>query len=117
MTTTPHRFLFHHSLRTANGFLKSAHMFSSQHIFDVLEFPALRRVKPLPKRRRTAIDPKTKDPAEATVESPSALASTLSAYYRPLLGAGGTALEDIDSRHVDPADRAGRDETDSGDGD
>ncbi|TCD71798.1 hypothetical protein EIP91_003141 [Steccherinum ochraceum] len=68
-------------------------------IFDVPELPALRRVKPLPKRRRTLdntppedVDRSSSPGPDATAEELIAHADTLSAqmalqsYYMPILG-------------------------------
>lgn len=106
-------------------------------IFDVPEFPTLRRVKPLPKRRRTldtapleeADDPPALLTPDAIAEELIAQADTLSAqmalqsYYMPILGGvqelfkndqenGGSTPVDLSSMGYG----GGHDE-DSGDGD
>ena len=102
-------------------------------IFDVPEFPPLRRVVPLPKRRRTIIDPTTEHATESngpqavpvldkdngngevkttSVTTPDELASVLStsmalnSYYMPLFHGGTSDLfkDDIDLRHVNPTE-------------
>ncbi|KAI5121880.1 hypothetical protein M0805_001086 [Coniferiporia weirii] len=114
-------------------------------LFDAPEFPPLRRVIALPKRRRTidpAFDVPIKDGPTATDHlaegdnqtTPGELASTLTtsmalqSYYTPLFnGVQEMFKDDIDSRHVDPGDLAarahtqedgyGRDDGDREDGD
>ncbi|KAL5537028.1 hypothetical protein ACEPAF_851 [Sanghuangporus sanghuang] len=94
-------------------------------IFDIPEFPSLRRVIPLPKRRRTIDTPLLSHvPVDAQVAqargssgdiqtTPDELANTLStsmaltnSYYVPLFhGAADLRKDDdIDTRHVNPAE-------------
>ncbi|KAH8116312.1 hypothetical protein DFH11DRAFT_1542351 [Phellopilus nigrolimitatus] len=112
-------------------------------IFDVPEFPPLRRVVPLPKRRRiidatSNILPKSiqAERERQSQTTPDELAHTLStsmalhSYYMPLFNGAPSALfknDDIDARHVDPTDLTphagddgyadGRDNGDRDDGD
>lgn len=61
-------------------------------IFDVPEFPTLRRVKPLPKRRRTLVPQTTMpDPDQVATANPSFLASALDGLQLP--GPNATAEE------------------------
>ena len=117
---------------------------ASSPIFDVPEFPTLRRVKPLPKRRRTLLDtapPEDVDdppPAaaaavvagpEASADELIAHADTLSAqmalqsYYMPILGGVKELFKnDQDSGGATPVDLSGMGyggghDEDSGDGD
>ena len=60
-------------------------------IFDVPEFPALRRVKPLPKRRRTSTMTTMPDPDQAATKNPLFLASALDGLQSP--GPDATAEE------------------------
>lgn len=106
-------------------------------IFDVPEFPTLRRVKPLPKRRRTLDTAPVEDagtpPAvlgpDATAEELIAHADTLSAqmalqsYYMPILGGVQELFKhDQDNGGATPVDLSGMGyggghDEDSGDGD
>ncbi|TFK51996.1 hypothetical protein OE88DRAFT_1629074 [Heliocybe sulcata] len=63
---------------------------ASTPVFDVPEFPTMRRVKPLPKRRRT-MEPLPQDvgaPAGAAVDELDSLSAqmALQSYYMPILG-------------------------------
>ena len=93
-------------------------------IFDVPEFPSLRRMIPLPKRRRTidttplnrssegAPVAQAQDRSNKSQTTPDELASTLSttmalsnSYYVPLFnGSGDLQRDDTDTRHVSPGD-------------
>ncbi|THH32478.1 hypothetical protein EUX98_g1747 [Antrodiella citrinella] len=108
-------------------------------IFDVPEFPTLRRVKPLPKRRRTLETPPSDDAdnppsavlgPDATAEELIAHADTLSAqmamqsYYMPILGGVRDLFkDDQDNDGLAPVDLGGMGygggghDEDSGDGD
>lgn len=110
-------------------------------IFDVHEFPPLRRVKPLPKRRRTS-DPPQGGPAavlgplpmldsppttESLIAQADALTAqmALSSYYMPVLGGVHDILKKgISHRTGTPVDLSGaggqqheEEEEDGGDGD
>ncbi|EPQ56662.1 hypothetical protein GLOTRDRAFT_138329 [Gloeophyllum trabeum ATCC 11539] len=110
---------------------------ASTPVFDVPEFPSMRRVKPLPKRRRVTMEPLPQDvpPHDADDELDSLSAQmALQSYYMPILGGvqdlllksdfGAGALDVFgDARERDGADRGrdrdrdGGEEDEQGDGD
>jgi len=107
----------------------------SSPIFDVPEFPSMRRVKPLPKRRRTS-EITTNIENEVVSSSPGILntdAATedliaqadslstqlaLQSYYMPILGGVQSLFgNDTDNRTIDFGYNLGGQEDDHGDGD
>jgi hypothetical protein len=107
----------------------------SSPIFDVPEFPSMRRVKPLPKRRRTSeiathieneVVPSSPGilNADAATEDLIAQADSLStqlalqSYYMPILGGVQSLFgNDTDNRTIDFGYNLGGQEDDHGDGD
>lgn len=86
-------------------------------IFDATDFPPLRRLKPLPKRRRI-IDPEAAEAdlssavndltsSDPTIQLANTLSTSmaLQSYYMPIFGNVQDMLKDeLDTRHVDPVD-------------
>ncbi|KZT25135.1 hypothetical protein NEOLEDRAFT_1178561 [Neolentinus lepideus HHB14362 ss-1] len=90
---------------------------ASTPIFDVPEFPSMRRVKPLPKRRRM-MEPLPQDvgpPTDTTTDELDSLSAqmALQSYYMPILG-GVQELLKSDFRESVPAPR---DDDEHADGD
>ncbi|KAJ3931241.1 MAG: hypothetical protein NXY57DRAFT_896516 [Lentinula lateritia] len=100
----------------------------SSPIFDVPEFPTLRRVKPLPKRRRTSsthlsvLDsglppiPLSLPGPDATAEELLAHADALQSYYFPILDAAAANINAVADGFANAAE-PDRDDSDRGDGD
>ncbi|KAJ3888196.1 hypothetical protein GG344DRAFT_54174 [Lentinula edodes] len=101
----------------------------SSPIFDVPEFPTLRRVKPLPKRRRTSsthfsvLDsglppiPLSLPGPDATAEELLAHADALQSYYFPILDAAAANINAVADGFANAVEPDRDEHSDRGDGD